>query len=288
MPLMSQVGRDETCSILHAVIEAGDHDVAVLIEQAAENAGQHADRVLRAAAEYAGMQIAIGGLDLDLVINQAAQRCGNRRRVGIPHTGVADQCEIGLQVLLVGFKKRNEILRADFFLALDHDGDIDRQRACDGLPGPAGFDEGHQLALVVLRAARDDDFSPVSVIGNNWFERRTVPEIERVDRLHIVVTIEQHVRPGPTVSLALPVAIRLGNDGGVARRRPDFGRQTERGDILGEVIGGRLAICREGGIGGDRLDPQQAEQPLQTIIEIGIDAVEDRLKLRRVGHFDFP
>src|SRR5205814_8748835 len=58
LPLRQDIRRQ----ILHAVIEAGDRDVAVLIEQAAENAGQHADRVLRAAAEYAGMQIAIGGL----------------------------------------------------------------------------------------------------------------------------------------------------------------------------------------------------------------------------------
>ncbi|MGY2987096.1 hypothetical protein ACVI1K_004443 [Bradyrhizobium sp. USDA 4508] len=107
---MSQVGREETCSIrsrsfspgghreadrlekalrrqiellplgqnirrqiLHAVIETGDGDVAVLVMQAAEDPRQHADRVLRAAAEHAGMQVAIGGLDLDLVIDQAAQ-----------------------------------------------------------------------------------------------------------------------------------------------------------------------------------------------------------------------
>ncbi|MGY3539017.1 hypothetical protein ACVIIY_003237 [Bradyrhizobium sp. USDA 4515] len=47
--------------------------MAVLVMQAAEDPRQHADRVLRAAAEHAGMQIAIGGLDLDLVIDQAAQ-----------------------------------------------------------------------------------------------------------------------------------------------------------------------------------------------------------------------
>ena len=257
--------------------------MAVLIEQASENAGQHPDRILRAAAEDAGMQVAIGGLDLDLVVNQSAQRCCDRRRIRIPHAGVADQCEVGLQVLLVGFKERNEILRADFFFAFDHDGDIDGQRAGDGLPGPAGLDEGHQLALVVLGAARDDDLSSVSMVGHGRFEWRTVPEIERVDRLHIVVTVEQHVRP----SIARPVAVGFGDDRGVARRRPDFGCEAERGDIPGEVIGGRLAIAREGGIGGDRLDPQQAEQPLQTVVEIGIDAIEDRLKLRRVGHVDF-
>ena len=95
--------------------------------KAAENAGQHPDRVLRAAAEDAGMQIAAGGLDPHLVVNKPAQRRRDRRRIRIPHAGVANQGEIGLEVLLVGFKKRNEILRPDFFFALDDDGDVDRQ-----------------------------------------------------------------------------------------------------------------------------------------------------------------
>ena len=201
MPLTSQVGRDEICSIsrrpfspagiespiglrkdsgrevelrplrqdigrqvLHAIIEARDGDAAVVVVKAAENAGQHPDRVLRATAEDAGMQIAVGGLDLYFLVDQSAQRGGDRRRIRIPHAGVADQREVGLEVLLVGFKKRNEILRSDFFFALDHDGDVDRQRAGHGFPGPAGFDEGHQLALVVLGTARDDDLSPVGMV----------------------------------------------------------------------------------------------------------------------------
>ena len=161
---MSQVGRDETCSIsrrpfspagserpiglrkdsgrevelrplrqdigrqvLHAIIEAGDGDAAVVVMKAAENAGQHPDRVLRATAKDAGMQIAAGGLDPYLLVNKSAQRRRDRRRIRVPHAGVADQGEVGLEVLLVGFKKRNEILRSDFFFALDDDGDIDRQ-----------------------------------------------------------------------------------------------------------------------------------------------------------------
>ena len=62
--------------------------------------------------------------------------------------------------------------------------------------------------------------------------------------------------------------------------RPHLGGKAERRDILGQMIGGRLAIAGKGRIGRDRLDPQQREQPLQAVVEIGIDAVEDRLKLR--------
>ena len=111
MPLMSQVGRDEICSIsrrsfspagidnpiglrkLSGVrfsffhcsstsggtsftpsIEAGDGDAAIGIEQAAEHLGQHPDRIARPTAEHARMQVAIGSLDLHLFIEKAAQR----------------------------------------------------------------------------------------------------------------------------------------------------------------------------------------------------------------------
>ena len=249
-------------------------------KQAAENAGQHPDRILRAAAEDAGMQIAVGGLDPHLLVDQPAQRGGDRRRIGVPHAGVADQREVGLEVVLVRFEKRNEILRSDFLLALDDDGDVERQRTGHGFPGPAGLDEGHQLALVVLGAARDDDLSSVGMVGDGGLERRTMPEIERIDRLHVVMAVEQHMRPRPP----LPPPLALGDDGGMTGGRPDLGRKTERRDIPGQMIGRRLAIAGKGRIGRDRFDPQQRKQPLQAVVEIGIDAVEDRLKLRRAGH----
>jgi hypothetical protein len=232
---------------------------------------------LRGAAEEAGMQVAIGGLDLDLVIDQPAQRGGDRRGIGIPHAGVANQREIRLEVSLVRFQKRHEVFRADFLLALDHDGDVDRQRPRHRLPGAAGFDEGHQLPLVVLGTARDDDLAPVGVIGDDGFERRPVPQIERIDRLHIVMAIEQHMWP------AIGAAIGFGDDGGMPGGRPHLGLEAQRRDVLGQMIGRRLAIAGKGRVGRDRLDPQQCEQPLEAVVEIGIDAVEHRLKLS-VGH----
>jgi hypothetical protein len=47
------------------------------------------------------------------------------------------------------------------------------------------------------------------------------------------------------------------------------------------MIGGRRAISGIGGIGRDRLDPQQGKRPLGAVVEIGIDAIKDRLKLQR-------
>src|SRR5580704_12797835 len=52
-------------------------------------------------------------------------------------------------------------------------------------------------------AARDDDLAPVGMRGHFRFERRTMPEIERVDRLHVVMAVEQHVRPRAAIAIGL-------------------------------------------------------------------------------------
>jgi hypothetical protein len=189
--------------------------------------------------------------------------------------------EIRLELGSVLLEERHEILRADLLLALDQDRDVDRQRTRDLLPGPAGLHKGHQLALVVLGAARDDDLASIGVIGDHGFERRTMPEIERIDRLHIVVAVEQHMRPRILAAVGLtsssPASSSLGDNRRMAGGRPDLGGKAERRDILGQMIGRFLAIVGEGRIGRDRLDPQKRKQPLQAIVEIGIDAVENRL-----------
>src|SRR5947209_4763171 len=210
------------------VIKAGNGDVAVLVKDAAEDACQNPDWILRAAAKDAGMQIAVSGFDLDLVIDQSTQRGGYCRGVRVPHAGVANQREIGLELAPVLFKKWHEILRADFFFTFNDHGDVDRQRPGHGFPGPAGFDEGHQLALIVLGAARNDDFASIGVRGNRGLERRTVPKIERVNRLYVIMTIEQHVRPAFAGCFSIPVTLdrTLGNDGGMTGCWPDFGLKT--------------------------------------------------------------
>ena len=82
----------------------------VFIKYAAKDAGQHPNGILRAAAEDAGVQVAVCSLDPYLLVNQPPQRGGDRRRIRVPHAGVANQCEIGLELVLVLFKERHEIL----------------------------------------------------------------------------------------------------------------------------------------------------------------------------------
>src|ERR1700726_111983 len=99
----------------------------------------------------------------------------------------------------------------------------------------------------------------------------------------MVMTAEQHAWLRPAAAISFTIG-GLRDNGGMPGGRPDLGRKTERRDVLGEMIGSRLAISGKRGIGRDRFDPQQRKQPLEAVVEIGIDAVEDRLQLRRVGH----
>jgi hypothetical protein len=120
------------------------------------------------------------------------------------------------------------------------------------------------------------------MFGHDRLEGRPVPQIERIDGLHVVMAVEQHVRARGAVAVA------PAEDGGVSRGRPHLGRKTDGRDVPCEMVRGLPAILHKGRIGRDRLDPQQCEQPLEAVVEIGIDAVEDRRELQRVGHSAVP
>src|SRR4029079_9111936 len=116
------------------------------------------------------------------------------------------------------------------------------------------------LTFVVAGTARDDDLAAVGERRNARRERRRVPQIERVDRLHVVVAVEQHAR-----ALAVTLTAALAHDDWVPLGLPNAGLKTYRGQILGHIRGGRLTVLAVGGVGRDRLDAQEFEQPLQAL-----------------------
>ncbi len=74
-----------------------------------------------------------------------------------------------LAVLLEEARQRR---RAALLLAFEQHRDRDRQLAGDLLPGARRLEEGHQLAFVVLGAARDDDLAVALLGGDARLERR--------------------------------------------------------------------------------------------------------------------
>ncbi len=141
------------------------------------------------------MQVARRAGDGDLGIGEAAQEGGDGWGVRVPLAGIADETKIGLELITVLLEKRRQARAAGFFLALEQHRDIDRQPPMHGEKGAAGLDEGHDLAFVVGGAAGDDDLVTVVILGEAGGEGRHGPRLERVRRLHVVMTVEQHA-PG--------------------------------------------------------------------------------------------
>src|SRR5581483_8291001 len=136
--------------------------------------------------------------------------------------------------------------------------------------GAAGLDEGHGLAFVVAGAARHDDLAPAGQRLDARLERRRLPLAQRVDRLHVVMTVEQHARASCAVGLA--------DDDRMALGRPHLGVETDGPEVGGDVLGRGPTLRLVGRIGRHRGDAQQREQTLEALIEILVDAVEDRVE----------
>ncbi len=93
---------------------------------------------------------------------------------------------------------------ADFFLALDQPFNLEGQLALVFLPGFDGVNARDELALVVAGPARIK-----IAVANRRLERRRLPQIQRLGRLHVVVVVDQEfASPSPnsahTTGGALP------------------------------------------------------------------------------------
>ena len=91
--------------------------------------------------------------------------------------------------VLVGGDEVVEVRAADFLLALEHHLDVDRQRARLRQRRLDGLEVHEDLALVVGRPARVD-----RALADGGLEGRRLPQVQRIDRLHVVVPVEQHRR----------------------------------------------------------------------------------------------
>ncbi len=143
-------------------------------------------------------------------------------------------------------------------------------------PGAAGLDEGHELALVVRGAAPADDRA-VRGLLDRGIERTSVPEIERIDWLHVVVPVEEHVRG----------AVRRADPAGdhrAARGGAHLGLGAHAAQVRGEELGRVGAVGRMRGIGRDRRDAQERHQPPECGALLFGEAIEDRGEAGRGGH----
>ena len=184
--------------ILHPVIEARQRDATVRIAQRRQDVDQQMQRVARRVAIQAGMQVAVGAGDDDLLADQAAQHGGDRRYAVFEHVGVADQGDVGAQLVAVGVEERAQARSAALLLAFEQHRDPHRIPPVGRPDRPQRLQEGHDLALVVRSAAGGDAAFGAGVGGGSVdqhrLERSAVPQRQRIDRLHVVMAVEQDVR----------------------------------------------------------------------------------------------
>ena len=159
----------------HAIIKARQRHAALVIVKISQDLRQNTVRVRRRHAIKAGMQIAIGGVDDHFLTAKAAQHGHNGGGLRIPHIGIANQADIRLQFFLIGLKEAGQIDATRFFLTFQQDGNRDGQLARHGLPGPAGFDKGHQLALIIRAATATDDLGAIGQGFDHRVKRVAVP-----------------------------------------------------------------------------------------------------------------
>src|SRR5262249_34685134 len=216
------------------------------------------------------MKIAISADDLDVFVNEASQRGGHGRRLLIPHGRIAYERQVQFKLSRVVANETEQILGTAFLFALYHHRDGQWQRAGNGFERAAGLNERHRLAFVVASATRDDDLATVRQRFNARLERRCLPQIQGIDRLDIIVSVEQHPRTWS--------AMRLADHTRMAGGRTNSRLKTDRLQIGSDMIGCRTALILVGGISGNRSDPQQREQSSHALINILVDAVQHRLE----------
>ena len=166
-----------------------------------------------------------------------------------PHARVANQRQIAAQFGGIVAHEIEQVLGAAFLLALDQHGDVERNRASNRLKGAARLDKGHRLAFVVAGTTRHDDFAAAVERFDARLERRRLPQIEWIDRLHIIVSVKQNARRAT-------VACGLADHDRMAVGRADARLKAEAAQIGRHMLGGCTAVRCVSRVGRYRLDAQ--------------------------------
>ena len=136
-----------------------------------------------------------------------------------------------------------------------------------GLPGTTGFNKRHQLPFVVSGAASSDDLAGWCVF-NRWLERRSIPQLKRIDRLHVVMAIEQKVR-------AVAFTGMFADNHRMPGSLVTFGIESYCRQIIHQPISRphtRVCVSR---VRRDAVNSQQLKQPRRRRLNILINVFEN-------------
>ena len=155
--------------------------------------------------KHTRVQVAFRSAQIDLVVDKPAESVTDGRDTASKHRRIRDDDNVGGQELLVIADELIEMKAPDFFLAFEKHFDVQRKPAGLLHVGFDGLEVHEDLPLVVGRTA-----SVKLTLSNGRLERRGLPQLDRIDRLHVVVAVKENRRSARRVQ---PLAV----DDGVAR-----------------------------------------------------------------------
>ena len=225
--------------LLDAVVEAFDrHGVIGVVERRTE-LGQRLDGIIDRAAMQAGVQVGLRTGQADLEADDTAEGRRDDDLVGRRRSGVGQDDAIGLgEFGLMIVEEFGEARGADLLFAFDQEGDAQGQvRAALEQAGERG-DRDQVRTLVVGRAAAID-----LTVADHRLEGRGSPKIQRIGRLHVIVAIEDDVRPFLRTAAAA-------EDDRVEGGRDDFDLQARLLKQSADMLPGAVHARLEGRVGG--------------------------------------
>lgn len=180
--------------------------------------------------------------------------------------GIADDHDVTAAAFLLVFEKPVQVVAADFFFALDDELHVHRQRADRLQPRLDRLDVRVHLPLVVGGAAGVD-----AAITDGRLEGGRLPAIERIGRLHVVVTVDQGRRRSRGTR---PFAVHDRMPGGLDQ----FRRQSRCFETFLHKPGCLADIVAVPRVGTDAGDPQQilqfVDEAVGVLFEEGFDLGE--------------
>ena len=183
------------------------------------------------------MQVVARAREGQLDVEHAAQHVGDRGLVDVQHAGVGDHADVGRELVPVGLEERLEVAAAGFLLALQHDGDRDREGAV------ASFQARNASMKVITwplssTAPRATTRWPRGPVDDRGLEGRALPEVQRVGRLDVVVAVVEEVRA------TAPAAVVVGERPGLAAGLDQAGLEAEARELVGEPLGAWRGVGR--------------------------------------------
>ena len=194
------------------------------------------------------MQIHLRASHLNLEGGHSAQPVAQCWHAARDHTGIGNYCHVAFQRVVIVTEKIAEVCAADFFFALDHKMHVHRQFALllDRLLKAENVRK--DLAFVVRCTTRKN----VAILQNR-LKRRRIPKLQRIWRLHIVMSVDQNGSPPGPMLIARP------NDR-MTRRGNQLCLQTNTREFLHEpmrTFGQSFGVLA---VGRDTWKPQERIQ----------------------------